>query len=58
MNIELTIKNIYGVDRYYPRCKVSKAICDIKKTPTILQRDVMILRTVGFSFTIYGEDEK
>lgn len=57
MNLELKIKNVYGVDRYYPHCAVSKAICEIKKTPTILQRDVTILRTVGFSFTIYGEEK-
>ncbi len=56
MNLELKIKNVYGVDRYYPHCQVSKAICEIKKTPTMLQRDITILRTVGFSFTIYAAD--
>jgi len=57
MNLNLKIKNVYGVDRYYPACPVSRAICEIKKTPTMLPRDVTILRTVGFSFTIYGEEK-
>ena len=57
MNLELRTKNVCGVDRYYPRCPISKAICKIKRTPTILPRDVMILRDVGFTFTIYKAGE-
>ncbi len=55
MKLELITKSVYGVKRYYPYCQVSKAICAIKNTPTILERDIEILRRVGFSFTIHAK---
>ncbi len=58
MKLELIAKNVYGVKRYYPHCQVSKAICAIKNTPTILERDIEILRGVGFSFVTHQEKAK
>ena len=55
MKIKLEVKRICGVQRYYPLCDLSHVLCEMKKTPTLLQRDVDALRGVGFTFEFYEE---
>lgn len=56
MNLELYTKNVYGVTRLYPACKMSIALTEIKGAPTLTNRDIETLARAGASITIYGKD--
>ena len=55
MKIELEIRKVCGVIRYYPLCAVSKELCKMKKSPTLVQGDVDNLENVGFTFVFYED---
>lgn len=56
MKLELYTKNVYGVVRLYPACKVSLAIAAIKDAPTLTNKDVERLKEAGAEITIYTKE--
>ena len=48
MKIQVTIKNVYGNELVYPKCRVSKAFSDIAKTKTLSIEVLKTICTMGY----------
>ena len=42
--LQLKIKNVYGVDKIYPACRKSQRLADLKGSKTFSVQDVKLIR--------------
>ena len=52
MKLELTLKQHYGQNRFYPMNDVAKKICLLVGQPTLTEKQLGILKTLGFEIDI------
>ena len=57
MTLHLLKRTAYGTTRFYPNCKLSRAIVRIGKKPTLTEVDIISLAAAGLSFE-YTVDEE
>ena len=55
MNLQVTIKNVYGVEMIYPRCDKSRTFADINKTKTLTKEVIYLIKKLGYNFTVINE---
>lgn len=49
MKLILNPKSVYGTDKFYPGCEQSRKIADLLQQATFTERDMRILRELGYS---------
>ena len=55
MKIQVTIKNVYGNQLVYPKCKTSKAFSDIAKTKTLSIEVLKTIAEIGYQIEVINE---
>lgn len=50
MELSIEIKNVYGNPTIYPACDKSKTLAEFKCQKTFTERDVKLLKTLGYTF--------
>ncbi len=50
--IKVMIRSVYGVERIYPACEISKALADFKERLTFSRHDIELLKSIGFNVEI------
>ena len=55
MKIQITIKNVYGNQLVYPKCKTSKAFADIAKTKTLSIEVLKTIAEIGYQIEVINE---
>jgi len=48
MKIQVFIKNVYGNQLVYPKCKIAKSFSDIAKTKTLSKEVLKSLTDIGY----------
>ena len=49
MKLILNPKSVYGTDKFYPGCDRSRKFADLLQQTTFTQRDMRILRELGYA---------
>jgi hypothetical protein len=53
MELQVTIKNVYGKELIYPDCTKSDILCKrVMKKQTFNDSDIANLKLLGYSFTV------
>ena len=55
MQIEVKVKNVYGVQRIYPICANALLFCQLTKTETITSQSLDIIKTLGYRVVVVQE---
>lgn len=55
MDLQVTIKNVYGVEMIYPHCDKSRTFADINKTKTLTKEVIYLIKKLGYNFTVINE---
>jgi len=55
MKIQVTIKNVYGNELIYPKCRISKAFADIAKTKTLSIEVLKTIAEMGYQVQVINE---
>jgi len=55
MQIEVKVKNVYGVQRIYPICANALLFCQLTKTETITSQSLDIIKTLGYKVVVVQE---
>jgi len=55
MQIEVKIKNVYGVQRIYPICANALLFCQLTKTETITSHALDIIKALGYKIVVVQE---
>jgi len=50
MKLKLQLKSVYGVERIYPICDISKRLANFKGSKTFTHSDIMQLSNIGYDF--------
>ena len=56
MNIQVTIKNVYGNQLIYPKCYISKAFSNIAKTKTLSIENLKTISSMGYHVEVVNEN--
>mgnify|MGYP005999093815 CR=1 FL=1 len=56
MNIQVTIKNVYGNQLIYPKCDISKAFSNIAKTKTLSIENLKTISQMGYQVEVVNEN--
>ena len=49
--IQLEMRNVYGIDRIYPVCHVANALIKIKEKKTFNKSDLEVFKALGLIIT-------
>lgn len=52
MNIQVTIKSVYGNECIYPACGIAKWLCELAETKTFTDRAIRICKALGYQFEV------
>ena len=55
MKIQVTIKNVYGNELIYPKCRISKAFSDIAKTKALSIEVLKTIAEIGYQIEVVNE---
>jgi len=55
MNIEVSIKNVYGVERIYPMCKISNSFTRLMRKRTLDRDEVQEIKSMGYTVEVVSE---
>ena len=47
--IQIEMRNVFGVDRIYPICHVANALIKLKNGKTFSKNDVNVFRSLGYA---------
>ena len=53
--IKVSIKNVYGVERIYPQCKISKSFSRLMRKRTFDREEIQEIKTMGYSVEVVTE---
>jgi hypothetical protein len=53
--IKVSIKNVYGVERIYPQCKISKSFSRLMRKRTFDREEIQEIKTMGYSVQVVTE---
>ena len=55
MQITVTIKSVYGVERIYPVCETAKIFTRLLGSATLTRRNIDHIKQLGYSVTCVSE---
>ena len=55
MELVVSKKNVYGVERVYPVCKKAKLFAAISGNKTLLPEDIELIKKLGYNLTTERE---
>jgi len=55
MEIKVSIKNVYGVERIYPQCKISKSFSKLMRKRTFDRDEIQEIKTMGYTVEVVTE---
>jgi len=55
MKIQVFIKNVYGNQLIYPKCKIAKSFSDIAKTKTLSIETLNTITSMGYDVQLENE---
>ena len=55
MELVVSKKNVYGVERVYPVCKKAKLFAAISGNKTLLPEDIELIKKLGYNLTTESE---
>jgi len=55
MKIQVFIKNVYGNQLIYPKCKIAKSFSDIAKTKTLSIENLKTIASIGYDVQLVDE---
>jgi len=55
MNLVVSKKNVYGVERVYPICNKAKLFARISGNKTLLPEDIELIKKLGYNLTTESE---
>jgi len=55
MKIEVSIKNVYGVERIYPMCKISNSFTRLMRKRTLDRDEVQEIKSMGYTVEVVSE---
>jgi len=56
MEIVIEIKNVYGVEKFYPICDKAKLFASIAGTKTLAPSVLVSVSKLGFTVTLHQQD--
>jgi hypothetical protein len=56
--VEIEIKNIYGVEKYYPKCDKAKLFTKMLGQSTLTERDVSVIKQLGYEVVSLAQEIK
>jgi hypothetical protein len=56
MKLIVEKKDVWGQERFYPRCRVGEVLCDLMKKQTFCRTDIEKMKKVGFEFKLKQEE--
>ena len=55
MEIKVSIKSVYGVERIYPKCKISTSFSRLMRKRTFDREEIQEIKTMGYSVEVVTE---
>lgn len=55
MELSIEVKTVYGKETIYPRCNTSKLLAEFKGQKTLTERDLKILKEIGYTFRLFSK---
>jgi len=55
MEIKVSIKNVYGVERIYPQCKISQSFSRLMRKKTFDRDEIQEIKTMGYTVEVVKE---
>ena len=55
MKIEVSIKNVYGVERIYPMCKISNSFTRLMRKRTLDRDEIQEIKSMGYTVEVVSE---
>lgn len=55
MELRIKVKNVYGNETIYPVCDKGKLLAEWKGQKTFTERDIKILKKLGYTFKIASD---
>ena len=55
MEIKVSIKNVYGVERIYPQCKISQTFLALMRKRTFDREEIQEIKTMGYTVEVVTE---
>ena len=55
MKIEVSIKNVYGVERIYPMCKISNSFTRLMRKRTLDRDEIQEIKSMGYNVEVVSE---
>ena len=52
MQLQVTIKNVYGEDKVYPACDQSRLLAQLAQTKTLTPPSLSIIKALGYSLEV------
>lgn len=56
MELLVSIETNYGTRRVYPKCSTSRTLAEIAGTTTLTDRDVQLIKRLGYTFRVVTEE--
>jgi hypothetical protein len=56
MQLIVSKKNVYGVERVYPVCNKAKLFARISGNKTLLDVDIKLIKELGYTFSTKSEE--
>jgi hypothetical protein len=56
MELLVSIETSYGTRRVYPKCSKSRTLAEIAGTTTLTDRDVNLIKQLGYTFRVVTEE--
>ena len=55
MEIKVSIKTVYGVERIYPKCKISQSFSRLMRKRTFDREEIQEIKTMGYTVEVVTE---
>ena len=55
LKIKVSIKNVYGVERIYTKCKISTSFSRLMRKRTFDREEIQEIKTMGYSVEVVTE---
>ena len=55
MNINVTMKNVYGNDIIYPACETSRIFAQMAGQKTLTMRTIMLIKQLGYTVRVVSD---
>lgn len=55
MEIKVSIKNVYGIERIYPQCKISQSFSRLMRKRTFDREEIQEIKSMGYEIQVITE---